>query len=354
MLENLASPGPLTGVLNALRRSLIAAALGAGLASATEANAQLPPVGSVDFYGARKTTHAQVREVLGINVGDSLSALALLTVPARLAELPNVISASVHPVCCEGGRTMVYVGVAEEGGPRLELRPQPDGAIRLADDVVMTGQRFAEAHRVAILRGIVSEDVSQGHSLMSDSIARRIQRRYIEIAARDLDTLRKVLRTSASADHRALAAEILGYAADKQSVVDDLVYAMRDASVEVRNNATRALALIALLGQKRPASDIRVPYEPFIDLLNSLAWTDRNKASLALMQLTESRDPTLLAALKARAFDSIVDIAQWTNPGHSLAGVFMLSRMAGIADAEAFAMFERGEKEKIIAAARGR
>jgi hypothetical protein len=262
------------------------------------------------------------------------------------------MSASVHPVCCEGGRTMVYVGVAEEGVPRLELRPAPDGAIRLSDDVVMTGQRFDEAHRMAILRGILSEDISQGHSLMSDSIARRIQMRYIEIAARDLDTLRTVLRTSASADHRALAAEILGYAPNKQSVVDDLVYAMRDPSVGVRNNATRALALIALLGQKQPASGIRVPYEPFIDLLNSLTWTDRNKASLALMQLTESRDATVLAALKARAFDSIVDIARWTNPGHSLAGVSILSRMAGIPDAEAFAMFERGEKEKIITAVR--
>src|SRR5687768_16080389 len=253
MKNNLASPGLATGVLKALRRALSATALGVGLAAATEASAQLPPVGSVDFYGARKTTHAQVREALGINVGDSLSALSLLTVPARLAELPNVISASVHPVCCEGGRTMVYVGVAEEGVPQLELRPQPDGAIRLADDVVMTGQRFAEAHRMAIMRGIVSEDVSQGHSLMSDSTARKFQLMYVALAARDLDTLRKVLRTSADADHRALAAEILGYAANKQSVVDDLVYAMRDVSVGVRNNATRALALIAVLGQKQPA-----------------------------------------------------------------------------------------------------
>ena len=338
--------------MKALRQNFVSVALAAAVLGASQAAAQLPPVGSVDFYGARKTTPAQVREALGINIGDSLSALSLLTVPARLAELPNVISASVHPVCCEGGRTMVYVGVAEEGAPRLEFRPQPDGAIRLADDVLMTGQRFAEAHRIAVMRGIVSEDVSQGHSLMSDSIARTIQMRYIEIAARDLDTLRKVVRTSADADHRALAAEILGYAANKQSVVDDLVYAMRDPSVVVRNNATRALALIAVLGQKQPALGIRVPYEPFIDLLNSLTWTDRNKASLALMQLTESRDATLLAALKTRAFDSIVDIAQWTNPGHSMAGVFMLSRMAGIADADAFAMFERGEKEKIIAAAR--
>jgi len=120
----------------------------------------------------------------------------------------------------------------------------------------------------------------------------------------------------------------------------------------VRNNATRALALIALYGQQHPDLKIVVPYEPFIDLLNSVAWTDRNKASLALMQLTESRDPKLLAALKTRAFDAVVDIAQWTNPGHAMAGIVILGRMAGMSDADIFAAYERGEKDKIIDAAR--
>jgi hypothetical protein len=321
------------------------------LLATAEAAAQLPPVGSVDFYGLRKTPIAQVRETLGIDVGDSLSAMLLLTLPARLADIPGVVSAAVDPVCCEGGKTMLYVGIAEEGAPTLALRPPPDGASRLAPDVVATGQALLEAQMRAIRRGISSEDRSEGHSLVSDSAARAIQLRYVALAARDLDSLRIVLRTSADADHRALAAEVLAYAANKQSVVDDLVFAMRDPSSEVRNAATRALALIAELGQRRTELGIRVPYDPFIDLLNSLTWTDRNKASLALMQLTETRDPAMLAALRNRAFDSIVDIARWTNPGHAIAGVFMLARMVGIPDADAFAMLERGEREKIIDAA---
>ena len=320
----------------------------------TDAIAQLPPIGSIDFYGARKTTHAQMREALGLSVGDSVSALTLFTIPARLADLPGVGSAAVDPVCCEGGKTMLYVGIIEEGAPEVKLHQPPEGVSRLSADVVSLGQAHGYAHQRAIMRGIVSEDISEGHSLVSDSTVRIIQRRFAAIAATNLDSLRTVLRTSADADHRALAAQIMGYAANKQSVVEDLVYAMRDPAAEVRNNATRALALIAGLAQRRPELGIRVPFEPFIDLLNSLAWTDRNKASLALMQLTESRDPAMLAALKARAFDSIVDIARWTNPGHAVPGVFMLARMAGISDADAFAMYERGEKEKIIEAARKR
>jgi hypothetical protein len=327
---------------------VVAAAI---LVATSQGAAQQPPVGSIDFYGLRKTTLAQARDALGIDVGDSLSGTILFTVPARLVELPGVVSAGLHPVCCEGGKTMLYVGVIEEGVPSLELRPPPRGESRLAPDILTTGQAVENARMRAIRRGIVSEDVSQGHSLMSDSVTRALQLRYVALADRDLDTLRNVLRTSADADHRALAAEVLGYAANKQNVVDDLVFAMRDPSADVRNAATRALWLIAMLGQKRPDLGIRVPYEPFIDLLHSPAWTDRNKASLALMQLTESRDPAMLAALVARAFDSIVDIARWTNPGHAMAGVFMLARIGGISDADAFAMYERGEKEKIIAAA---
>lgn len=326
---------------------LTACTIGAG-----DAVAQLPPIGSIDFYGARKTTPAQLREALGLSVGDSISALTLFAAPARLSELPAVVSAAVDPVCCENGKTMLYVGIIEEGVPEFKLNASPDGPIRLGHEVVRLGQLFEAALERAIIRGIVSEDMSEGHSLSSDSTVRRIQRRFAEIAATNLDSVRAVLRTSADPGHRALAAQIIGYAPNKPAVVEDLVHAMRDPSTGVRNSATRALALIAALAQRRPELGIRVPFEPFVDLLNSLAWTDRNKASLALMQLTESRDPAMLAALKARAFDSIVDIAQWTNPGHAMPGVFMLARIAGIPDQEAFAMFERGEKDKIIEAAR--
>jgi len=335
-----------------IRLGLLAAVAIASITTTTAASAQLPRVGIIDFYGLRKTTAAQAREALGIVVGDSLTAMSLLEVPARMADLPGVMSAAVDPVCCEEGKTMLYIGVIEDGAPTLTLRPHPTGKSRLPADVVQAGVALTEAHRRAVMRGFVKEDVSQGHSLMADSTARMIQLRFVDLAARHRDSLRAVLRTSDDEDHRGLATEVLAYSANKQSIVADLVYAMSDPSAEVRNNATRALAVIALYGQQHPELKITVPYEPFVDLLNSMAWTDRNKASLALMQLTESRDPALLKALRTRAFDAVVDIAQWTNPGHAMAGIIMLGRMAGLPDADVFAMYERGEKDKIIAAAR--
>jgi hypothetical protein len=320
--------------------------------SPARSGAQMPRIGIIDVYGTHKTSAKQIRDALGISVGDTLTGMTLLMVPAKLADLPGVASASVDPVCCEDGKTMLYVGVIEDGAPTLELRAAPNGASRLPPDVVQAGTAFGEANMRAVMRGFMKEDVSQGHSLMADSAARMIQLQFVGLAAKHLDTLRNVLRTSSDGDHRAFAAQVLAYYTNKQAIVGDLVYGMRDADADVRNNATRALWVIAMYARQHPELKITVPYEPFIDLLNSLSWTDRNKSSLALMQLTESRNPTLLAALKTRAFDSLVDIAQWTNPGHSMAGVMILGRIAGIPDPEVYAMFERGEREKIIEAAR--
>ena len=55
----------------------------------------------------------------------------------------------------------------------------------------------------------------QFHALMHDPAARAIQQRFIAYAARDLSRLRDVLRHSRDAEHRALAAQVLGYAPNK-------------------------------------------------------------------------------------------------------------------------------------------
>ena len=122
-----------------IRLGLLAAVAIASITTTTLVSAQLPRVGIIDFYGLRKTTPAQAREALGIAVGDSLTSLALLQLPARLAELPSVMSAAVDPVCCEEGKTMLYIGVLEDGAPTLELRTQPTGKSRLPADVIEAG-----------------------------------------------------------------------------------------------------------------------------------------------------------------------------------------------------------------------
>ena len=142
-----------------------------------------------------------------------------------------------------------------------------------------------------------------------------------------------------------------GYVADKQSVVDDLVDAMGDPSEDVRNNAMRALVVFTKMKPMAAQKVPRIPSDPFIGLLNLLAWTDRNKSSLALMELSESRDPGLLAKLKKEAMQPLIDMARWKNEGHAMPGLLILGRIAGWSDEEVRAAWGRGERERVIAAA---
>jgi HEAT repeat protein len=165
--------------------------------------------------------------------------------------------------------------------------------------------------------------------------------------------LRDVLRGSADAEHRALAALVIAYADDKRAVVQDLVEAVGDPSSTVRNNAMRALGVMAAFARRRPELGIRVPTAPFIDMLNSLVWTDRNKSSHALAQLTATRDSALLGELRARALPALVDIARWKSPGHAHDGLLILGRIAGWPEERIWQAIQGGEREAIVAAAHG-
>lgn len=204
---------------------------------------------------------------------------------------------------------------------------------------------------VAIQHGDVAEDRSQGHSLVADPTTRAVQERFISYANRDLVQLRLVLRSSSDAAHRALAAQILGYAPDKQAVVDDLVYAMTDLSDVVRNNAMRALLVFAEIGPKAGSAAPRIPDEPFIAFVHSPVWTDRNKASGALMTLSAGRNPMLLSTLRKNALRPLVEMARWKSDAHAKAACILLGRIAGYLDDAAQAVWERGERELAIAAA---
>ena len=203
-------------------------------------------------------------------------------------------------------------------------------------------------------RGDTEEDRSQGHALNHDPRMRVVQERFIEYAERDLPLLRRVLRESSDPTHRALAAQVLGYAADKQSVVDDLVDALGDPFDEVRNNAMRTLLVFAEAAPSPSQRVPRVPYQPFIGLLNSPVWSDRNKASLALMALSEKRDPALLALLRRDALASLIEMARWKNAGHAQAAFIIVGRIAGYSDAAAQAAWDRGARDAVISAALNR
>jgi hypothetical protein len=251
-------------------------------------------------------------------------------------------------VCCDDGRAIAYVGIHEDGVSLMRFRAPPEGDVRLARDVIQAGIEFSKALAGAVQRGDAGEDRSEGHALAHDPAMHALQDRFIIFARRDLPTLREVLRHSSVESERALAAQVLGYVADKQAVVDDFVVAMSDPSEDVRNNAMRALMVFAerTATTERPA--LRVPFEPFIALLNSPVWSDRNKASGALAALSQRGTADLFQRLRADATRSLVEMARWKSAGHALAPFLVIAHMAGYSDEAAMSAWARGEREEVI------
>ena len=139
-------------------------------------------------------------------------------------------------------------------------------------------------------------------------------------------------------------------APEPQSVVNDLQYALRDADPGVRINAVAACAL-------RHAGT-RVEATWFIEMLNSLSWTDRMRALGALQTLTDLRgkaagpdQKAVLDQIRTRALPALVEMARWKTLEHALPAYLLLGRVAGIPEQQVQDAWSRGDRESIIAQA---
>jgi hypothetical protein len=321
---------------------------------ATEARPEVRPsdfIGILDFYGLRKVTPQQLRKELGLKEGDRMpqSDSEVSAAVRRLGKVPGVVRARLERVCCdEQGRGILFVGIEEKGAPRFSYRPAPRTVASLPPEMVAAYRRYEEALAEAVRKGDAGEDDSQGHSLAANPAVRSVQEQFLSYAAAHVKTLRHVLRNAADAEQRRMAACIIGYAPHKREVVDDLLYAVRDADEGVRNNATRALNAIAALAQRQPEQRIRIEPTPFIAMLNSIVWSDRNKAAAVLMSLTGNRPARVLDPLRERALPSLVEMARWKSPGHALPAYLLLGRIAALEENAIWQAWTRGEREQVI------
>jgi hypothetical protein len=86
-------------------------------------------------------------------------------------------------------------------------------------------------------------------------------------------------------------------------------------------------------------------------MLNSCTWSDRNKSAGALEQLTEKRDPALLAEIRDQALTSLVEMAAWKSLGHAWDSLMILGRIGGLTDADIKKDLAQGNRRKVVAAA---
>jgi len=290
---------------------------------------ELPKIGVIDYFGIRKASRERIEKALGVKVGDPLPK-SKGEIELQLELVNNVLRASLEAVCCADGKAILYVGIQEKGAPVFEFHETPsDETLHLPEPLVDVWQAFMEQLQIAVREDKAAEDLTNGHSLMQYAPAREQQLKFPDLVDANLPLIRSVLRKSADETERAIAAFVIAYATKKASVIDDLQYAIQDPDDGVRNNAMRSLASLSVLAKLKPELEIKIPATWFVEQMNSIVWTDRNKAAYALVPLTEDRNEATLAMLKERALDSMVEMARWKSPGHSLQGFILLARTAG-------------------------
>jgi len=296
-------------------------------------------VGTIEYYG-RGFAIGEARTCLNFNENDSISfleddkdyAVAKTGIEMCLLKLPSVKQAEVSFVCCNqpGEQWMVYVGSDTVATTKKIINKISD--VRLSAAIAAKYVQLMELLVTAIQQNEADEDNSNGHAFLRYLPARKIQESFIPYANANIKLLKTVLKTSKYPEEREVAATVIAYYSNKKEIVNDLIDAIDDPDEGVRNAALKAVGVIADYAKNKPELSITIPADPFIELMNSISWTDRNKSSLVLLSLTNKREKNVLDELKLKAMDAVIDMAGWKNMGHAIPGFILLGRMAGWTD----------------------
>ena len=300
--------------------------------------AQDPPrrIGSIDFYGYAGLNLEQIRSALPLHAGDQFPG-PFETFEAVNKAVTSVIGrppTDVSPVCCDAqGNYMIYIGLPGTSIKHTEFNPVPRGNTHFPPKILELYKQTMDANTASVLKGNAREDRSQGYALsISDPALRAKQLEVRAYAIQHERLIRSVLDSSSDEQQRIVAAYLLGYARQSKQQITYLVRATHDANDTVRNNATRALGVLA---ESSPKVAAQIPAGGFIRMLSSGSWTDRNKATFVLLGLTKSRDPKLLAQIRSEALVALLEMARWRSSGHAYDARILLARIAGIEEERA-------------------
>ena len=316
-----------------------------------------PTVGAIEVYGLHKMRAEKIRAVIGVQPGGKLPA-SKGDLEEKVEKISGVVASRIEAACCTDGKAILYVGIEERGASRLDFHPAPDGDITLPKELSDKYDDLLDAVNQSGAIGQTGESYSNGYSLLENSGGRGIQQSLIPLAATHLETLHRVVRTSRDAEDRAAAAYILQYGPrtvrTSQQLVDDLIYALQDIDDAVRANAMRSLQAMAIGARLYPEQGIQIPPAWFIQLLNSIVWTDRANAAKVLVTLTEGKgmkNQDTLDLLRERALNSLVEMAQWHDLNRALPAFLLLGRMEGMAEGDITKAWTGEDREEVIKAA---
>jgi len=307
-------------------------------------------IGKIEFFGYAGIDINKLRAALPFHeqdsfIGETFEA-QLEPTGAAVKELTGHWPTDLANVCCEDrGNRVIFIGLA---GKPTRYNPPPKGHTRLPNQMLKLYDQFIKFNYESVQQGTADEDDSKGYALSSYPPLRSIMLKFRTYALKHGSLLREVLETAADERQRITAAELLGYAGQSQSQLGALVHASQDSNSGVRNNATRALIVLA---KSSPKVASGIPATSFIELLLSGTWTDLNKASNLLNLISKRRNKEILAQLRRReVLERLIEIARWRSHGEPAR--YILGRVAGIDESRLEQLVVTKQVEVIIAALR--
>lgn len=313
-------------------------------------------IGEIEFFGYDGFDLGKVRAVLPVHEGDAITESdeavrgAINRIKEAVRHATGREPTDVQTVCCdERNQWMLFIGLKGKSVKNISYNPLPKSAIYLSPEALALYDEMIAVLMRAVQSGAAEEDDSRGYALSANPALRSEQLAARNYALSHERLILRVLESSSEARQRIAAAYFMGYARQSSQQIAALVRASRDSEEDVRNNAVRALWVLA---KSSRATAARIPAEPFIEMLNSGMWADRNKAGLLLETLSVSRDQCLLARLRSSALESLLEMARWRDAGHAYAARILLGRVAGIEEARLQQLVQNSQTDEIISAVR--
>jgi HEAT repeats len=303
-------------------------------------------IGEVEFFGSSGIDLNKLRAALPFHEKESFSSETFMEkteqAGAAVKRVTGRWPTDLANVCCDAeGNRIIFIGLS---GTAIRNNPAPRGNARLPAHVLELYERFIKVTMEGVQKGSFAEDDSKGYSLAEYPPMRAVQLEMRAYAVEHGALLRKALATSADDKQRIAAAELLGYAQQSKSQLAALVRATQDSNGTVRNNATRALIVLARSSTKIAG---QIPAAGFIELLLSGTWTDLNKAGNLLSFITKSREAKTLRQLRRReVLERLIEMARWRS--HGEAARLMLGRVAGINESRLEQLVMAGQVEVIV------
>ena len=312
-------------------------------------------IGHIEFYGTAGMDVKRIRNELPVHIGDEISVASVPDVKDRIKQSVkktiHLEPTDVAMLCCDNqNRLVAFIGLPGKNYRQFQYNRSPKGSAQLAPQVLTIYREAMDLLLPSIQTNSREEDAT-GYALSTYPPLRAKQMAMHEYAVQNEELIQRVLADAADAQQREVAAELVGYGQQNTQQVRALVRASRDVNDGVRNNAMRALGVLV---DSKKVSAQQISPEPFIQMLNSGIWTDRNKGAYLLQGLTLSRDRRLLASIHKKAFVSLYEMARWQDPSHAGSARYILGRIAGIDEKRLVQLIAEDDVDTILRAFRGR